>query len=672
MLKVRSSKIPNIGKVSLTSQSCDPPNRLGYFSLGANTLSIWHKLEQASLSFRLGQVRWSVEEKLAGLTVLGLLLGPIIGLLLWAASLPAINPDQMNDFGLISVLPPMTYAALAILIVSFSLAVYRRQTPLPILLVHVAALAIMLHGIPPLVYGTLRYSWAWKHIGIVDYIQRFGVVNPNISVLNAYHNWPGFFTLSVFIDEVAGLDSPLGFAPWAPIFFSLVNLGVLFQIFKTFTQDQRLIGLGLWIYFLTNWIGQDYYSPQAMNYFLHLVIVAICLRWFYLPAPPSPESLKRWLRLGWLTRLAHNLLSRAARNDLPLSEGQPAQRVGLMLFIIILYAVIASSHQLTPFMTISAVAALVIFQRCRARALPILLAFMAIGWILSGAFVFFEDQLQDIISSIGQVAGNVDANLLDLSKASVGQQVVAWMSRGLTAGLWGLAFLGGLRRLRHGYWDLSVIVLAVAPFAILGGNSYGGEILFRVYLFALPFMSFFAAALVYPASTSGRSWPTVIVTVILSLALLTGFGFAHYGKDKQYRFTRAEVEASQYLYSTAPPNSLLVDGSRNYPSQFKNYEYFTYVALDRESPKAQAEFIKDPVAVFSRWLDNDRYAATYLFITRSQKITVDAVGSMPAGSLDIIEQALLQSPKFKVIYSNQDAKIFVLADDTNAQKEDKK
>lgn len=64
------------------------------------------------------------------------------------------------------------------------------------------------------------------------------------------------------------------------------------------------------------------------------------------------------------------------------------------------------------------------------------------------------------------------------------------------------------------------------------------------------------------------------------------------------------------------------------------------------------------MSVFTRWPDNNQYAASYLFITHSQKVAVDAVGSMPVGSLDIIEQVLLQSPKFKMIYSNQDAKIF--------------
>ena len=61
-------------------------------------------------------------------------------------------------------------------------------------------------------------------------------------------------------------------------------------------------------------------------------------------------------------------------------------------------------------------------------------------------------------------------------------------------------------------------------------------------------------------------------------------------------------------------------------------------------------------------MSNQRYALTYLLITRSQKANIDALGIMPAGSLDRIENALMVSGKFKVVYGNADAKIFILAD----------
>ena len=39
-------------------------------------------------------------------------------------------------------------------------------------------LLALVHGTPAVLYGTLRYSWAYKHVGIVDYILRTGTVDP--------------------------------------------------------------------------------------------------------------------------------------------------------------------------------------------------------------------------------------------------------------------------------------------------------------------------------------------------------------------------------------------------------------------------------------------------------------------------------------------------------------
>lgn len=143
--------------------------------------------------------------------------------------------------------------------------------------------------------------------------------------------------------------------------------------------------------------------------------------------------------------------------------------------------------------------------------------------------------------------------------------------------------------------------------------------------------------------------------------MLGGYFFAYYGKERQYHFTQGEFAAAQFLYNTAPRGSLLIEGTPNYPSRFKNYEIFSYVAISREPAAGRIHLIGSPVETLSRWMSNDAYSRTYLIITRSQKAEVDALGVMPPGSLDKVEQALKHSPEFKVIFSNRDASIFVLS-----------
>lgn len=596
------------------------------------------------------------------------LVAPLFALLTvltgWWFDLPTIPVAQMGELGLLSVLPWSIAVLMALLIYSFALALHQPTTPTPVLVLHVVALIVIVHGTPALIYPALRYSWAWKHLGMVDYIQRFGSVDPTIPVLNVYHNWPGFFAVNALFTEAAGLASALSYAGWAPVFFNLLNLGILLLIYRTTSADRRLRWQAIWCFFLTNWVGQDYFSPQAMNYLLHLLILAICLTWLR-ATPPGVASLCRWLRLTGLAQFVHRWLVRADQSSPASPELTGHQRRGLVVLVLASFAVIVTSHQLTPLMTILALSGLVIFQQCRVRWLPLVMMGMIGLWFASGARVFVGAELYDLVDSFGMVVKNIDDNLINLAQASPSQQLVAVMGRGLTLAVLGLAFVGGLRRLRAGYVDLAAALLLMAPFLMLAGNAYGGEILFRVYFFALPFLAFFAAAVFYPSEQAGKSGWTLLGNSLLSGVVLVSFSFAYFGKDQMYYFTPNEVAASEFLYNTAPPGSLLVEGSRNYPSQFRHYEYFTYVPLAKERPEAQREIVEQPVEVLARWLGNRRYSAGYVIITRSQKADLALLPyAMPEDGLPTIEQALLASPQFHLLYENQDARIFVLTERT--------
>lgn len=582
----------------------------------------------------------SLRQRIIESVPFGPLFAILVAFLLWAFSLSGVDLGAMSDLGLISILPPTFYVALLILTVSFCVVVHQRSSSFALLLLHVVALIVMIHSTTPILYGTLRYSWAWKHVGIVDYIMRHGTVDPNISLLGAYHNWPGFFALSALITQIAGFSSPLSYALWATPFFNLLNIGSLLLIFTSFTRDQRLVWLSIWFFYLTNWVGQDYYSPQTLNYFMHLLILGLCLRWFD----------------------SKNPLTASSRLD---SEAEPFLRTKRIALILVIFAVMTSSHQLTPLMTIGGVAALVLFGRCNVRYLPILMLILNLAWFYYGANAFVSNEIESAIAEIGQVANNVDGNLIDLGQASTGQWLVATIGRALSIFLWALAFFGLIRRYRSGKWDLTAALLLIAPFSMLVGNSYGGEMLFRIYLFTVPFAAFFAAALLYPTLREGNTYKTVLMSSLLSVIMLIGFHFAHFGKEQQYYFTQNEVEAAQFMHTIAPPNSLLIEGERNYPSQFLKYEFYTYLSIARESLETRQEIIADPVKVLTRWMSNEGYSKSYLIITRSQKAGIDMLGDMPRGSLDQIEQTLIASPNFEIIYENEDARIFTLKEEAN-------
>ena len=132
------------------------------------------------------------------------------------------------------------------------------------------------------------------------------VCHPN---LDTYFSWPGFFILSAFVTQVAGYHDILQFAAWAPVFFNLIYISPLYIILNTATSDKRLIWLALWTFFITNWIGQDYYSPQGLNFFFYLTILAIMLKWFKVqPKARSPLWTSFLRRFGRFTPLCREII----------------------------------------------------------------------------------------------------------------------------------------------------------------------------------------------------------------------------------------------------------------------------------------------------------------------------------------------------------------------------
>src|SRR4029453_17825907 len=129
-----------------------------------------------------------------------------------------------------------------------------------------------------------RYPWVWKHLGIIDYIQRHGAVDRTTPILSAYHNWPGFFAAAALVADLAGVRDLAAPARWAPLASNLLYLAVLPMLYRSLTDDARVIFGGTWIFLCGNWVGQDYFSPQALALLFYFLLLALCLR--FLAPPP--------------------------------------------------------------------------------------------------------------------------------------------------------------------------------------------------------------------------------------------------------------------------------------------------------------------------------------------------------------------------------------------------
>jgi hypothetical protein len=551
---------------------------------------------------------------------------------LWVMALGALDLGRIGDYGLAPLLPVGYHLALGGLVASFAVAVVRRGTPTTLLALHVVVLILLIHGTLAVAYDAPRYAWVYKHVGVVDYIIRHGQVDRSVDL---YHNWPGGFALAALATQLAGATSPLPLVAWAQLGFSLLDLAGLVFVFRSLTLDRRLVWGGAFIFFAANWVGQEYFSPQALTFFLSLVLLGACLRW--LPGDPTAA---------------------------PGTREQRAVATGVVLM---LFAVIAVSHQLTPWAVVAAVAVLAVLGRCRPRALPVAMAVLAAGWLWLAwpSLVHLH-----VLGDLGHLARN--GQVVDLANQSEGRVFVATVARALTAVVWLLALAGGIRQWRSGqwrggHWGLVTAALALVPFSIVVAQSYGGEILFRVYLFSLPWTALLAAGAFFPHRGAARDRAGAIRTAAglaaTGAVLVGGLLVAYFGLERVNHLRPGEVAAAHRFYQVAPPGSFLMLVASNFPTRldagYPDHPGYTYDPSLLALPQFQDRML-GPADVDAVVYELGGYREAYLMVSTSQANYAELFDLAPPGAVGRLERALVASPRFRVLYRNDDATLLRL------------
>ena len=152
--------------------------------------------------------------------------------------------------------------------------------------------------------------------------------------------------------------------------FELAALPLLYLAFDALSLTARQRWLALLLYAGTNWIGQDYFSPQALGTVLSLGIMAIALRWFYVGT--------RWHAVGRAgAAFQTSGSSRPRANRL-------ARRIPALLCfaLLLIYFVLSFEHELSPYILAVQLGALAVVGLLRPRWLPLLLAAIAVGYLL--------------------------------------------------------------------------------------------------------------------------------------------------------------------------------------------------------------------------------------------------------------------------------------------------
>lgn len=459
-----------------------------------------------------------------------------------AVGITEADLDAMGGLGLISILPAPTLLGAALLVVVFASLLWMERPHKALLMVTLIATVVCLHALPAVIEDEPRFATAWQHLGFMEYIDRTGSAVPD---LDARWSWPGFFAAATFVAKACGVSDMTEVIRWWPLAMQLLYLAPMFLLVRSMRAAWRAKWAGLWIFALSGWVGQDYFSPQGFTYLLYLVFVAVLLVWFRAP---------------------HVLWAKRRPGELEVEPVDRRQRAVLLVVLITLFAATVPAHQLTPFVMLGVLAVLVLVGRSELRGLPILFAVFVAVWLGFLAEPYWSGHFAELFGGVGGVGGNVTSSVSGrIEGGSSTHQLVLYARVALAGGVMALACWGWWRRRDHKYTERSLLVLTFVPFLGFGMQSYGGEMALRVFMFALPGAALLAGLALFPragitAKERDRDRVSLapLAALLAGLVLMGGFLVARWGNEPFERTRAGEVAAMEYVYEHDDPTVRLL------------------------------------------------------------------------------------------------------------------
>ena len=373
----------------------------------------------------------------------------------------------------------------------------------------VVLLSCVVQSVQAMSYGLPTVQVAARHVGIAESIVANGRVFPETDI---YQAWSGLFASAAFVKVASGWDDLLLYAAvWGAVAAAVMVLAVR-ALAGQFHGEKRAWAAAL-VFGLASSLNTTFFAPQMFGFIGALVIIVLMLR-----------------------------LGDPRYGRYVISDG-----------IVAVSTAVAVTHQLSPYLAFLAVAALTITRMIHRWTAGLLLIVPAVLFA-----VLNRDVLGPFISSrdLGQFLENLrppthsTSTALDpalINRITFDVPAVALAVIGVLA----LVVLWKHRTRQI----LALVVAAVSPVALFFGSSYGNEGIFRVALFALPWLSILV---VYLLPEPGRRFwmvslhPVRIVTV-LALSLVQVIGCT--GMDYSRVVRANDVAAITWIESTVPDGS---------------------------------------------------------------------------------------------------------------------
>ncbi|MBF4615991.1 glycosyltransferase [Curtobacterium sp. VKM Ac-1376] len=496
--------------------------------------------------------RWNTTGTVTALSLGGLVVVVVAALTHMGDPVPA---------GLFGSLGPGLVVGLTIVVAAAVIALVRGRG----LAVPVVVLGGVVQLAQAITYGVPTVTAAARHIGVVEYIRQFGGTNPSADI---FQTWSGLFAGAAWVADVGGIVNTILIAAWVPVllaFSTTIAVGVLAAHWLPGTRRPWIAAL---LTAMTGSLNTTYFSPQSTGILMSIVILV--------------------LATGPLRDAA------STTADGSVAAKPRARRVGLsrIIAITLIGIVLVVTHQISPYLTVAALVTLIVFRMLRPWWLPVVVLVPAVGFAAMNG-----DILGRFLSlaAVGRVLDNVQPPAHDMTVLP--KPLVTRLAFDIPAAalvvLGLIALVTVLMRRDRTHWAL--LVTAASPISLLVATNYGQEGIFRVVLFATPWIAVLAAALPMP---TGRFAPVGAVlrrgmrpsavrfaVAGAAVAALVAIGaFGQTSLDWNRVMTRSQSEATQFYDRTAPAGSvMLLTGSANAVPSNTGARYFDVGYLSREA-----------------------------------------------------------------------------------------
>lgn len=549
----------------------------------------------------------------------------VTGVALWAVGTAQTDASALGEWGLLTAVGPVWWIGAGAVIAVTVVALVDRRFPTALRIASAAVLVVVVYGTANLIAAEPRPPWVFKHIAVTAYIQQHGSVDPAIDI---YNRWPGFFAMSAFLGSATGHLDAADPVRYVEVAFALLDGALVFGIARALGLRGRWAVAAAVVFSAANWVGQDYYSPQAFAFALFLAAVLVVLT----TLRRGPNALGRGL-VGGVSRLL-----RARRS--PVTPTVPAATrsatITAVALVVLLQAVITASHQLTPFVLIAAFVPLVLVGVVRPWWLAVP--------VTAAPLLFLLPNLDYVQQKFGLTTGfdpvsNVTAASTSIAIPSLATSLQSKGVLALTALVAVVALVGIVRLVRagHGQRALVVLWLAASPAVLVLGQSYGGEGKFRVVLFSAPFLAIAAVHALH-----GRGWRLPVLGALVTATTLL-FVATTFQAEQANETPASEVAAARWLDGRfAPDDTLTTVGSfpaiigADYPSYLQRWGQ----VLSLPEMTSWYRSGMTPADLDQAIADRSHGGDAWLVFSDAQRADVVSRGTLTGAEVDAMERSI--------------------------------